>query len=590
MSTSVWIVVLILISKYNAAATNTSLPEEQEGYKGDEDYDEQGLSDYELLLELQREIQRLPLKSLRNQQEIFQLRNRLFKPTEEIASKMASLSLKAIDNEVLKRQLLNVKNSILLLNETVMNKFQNISSSISAIQRQNTICMYKNKTDCSLAYVPHVQDILRENDEQDALTYYWQAWNGNHSEHIRHLFNEWLEIVRNLLDSYLKPSEPQPISLIRYHQYEDTNFLSKLEKEVLKVQPLYQALHAYLRTIMRFLFESNSIQPRSSLPIHLLPYVIRHIEVKNPFTNEINAAFRDFDLAGMKRKRILGTFLTDLEGEVERLLSDKTTQTKDCLVDQYSTKERETYSQLYKDLFRKQYEKLTSSRPIGINQEPCPGFNDAIFKAIGLAIMSPHHLRNVGVIKDYNYSDGMRYYHLLEHAVPDMFDLLTHFVNEKFISSILDNEITSDDYTCKYWKVMNKFTGVKSGIDIENTSVPLLYSSHSCLWDMQFSMKRVFSEIVGFQIYKGLCLKANSTDPWQDCDFMDNEEAVGVLREALSLGAAKSWKYALKLLTGQEDIDIHPFLEYYQPLMILIEDKNKESGATVGWSEDIEDC
>lgn len=70
-----------------------------------------------------------------------------------------------------------------------------------------------------------------------------------------------------------------------------------------------------------------------------------------------------------------------------------------------------------------------------------------------------------------------------------MFDLLTHFVNEKFISSILDNEITSDDYTCKYWKVMNKFTGVKSGIDIENTSVPLLYSSHSCLWDMQFSMK-----------------------------------------------------------------------------------------------------
>lgn len=178
------------------------MPEEQEGYKGDEDYDEQGLSDYELLLELQREIQRLPLKSLRNQQEIFQLRNRLFKPTEEIASKMASLSLKAIDNEVLKRQLLNVKNSILLLNETVMNKFQNISSSISAIQRQNTICMYKNKTDCSLAYVPHVQDILRENDEQDALTYYWQAWNGNQSEHIRHLFDEWLEIVRNLLDSY----------------------------------------------------------------------------------------------------------------------------------------------------------------------------------------------------------------------------------------------------------------------------------------------------------------------------------------------------------------------------------------------------
>lgn len=96
------------------------------------------------------------------------------------------------------------------------------------------------------------------------------------------------------------------------------DFLSKLEKEVLKVQPLYQALHAYLRTIMRFLFESNSIQPRSSLPIHLLPYVIRHIEVKNPFTNEINTAFRDFDLKGVKRKRILGTFLTDLEGEVER--------------------------------------------------------------------------------------------------------------------------------------------------------------------------------------------------------------------------------------------------------------------------------
>lgn len=45
-----------------------------------------------------------------------------------------------------------------------------------------------------------------------------------------------------------------------------------------------------------------------------------------------------------------------------------------------------------------------------------------------------------------------------------------------------------------------------------------------------FHCRRVFSEIVGFQIYKGLCLKANSTDPWQDCDFMDNEEAVGVLR------------------------------------------------------------
>ena len=51
----------------------------------------------------------------------------------------------------------------------------------------------------------------------------------------------------------------------------------------------------------------------------------------------------------------------------------------------------------------------------------------------------------------------------------------------------------------------------------------------------------------------------------------------------LRLGASKPWQDAMEAMTGQRDVLATPLLNYFEPLRVWLEAKNKENGDYVGW-------
>lgn len=54
----------------------------------------------------------------------------------------------------------------------------------------------------------------------------------------------------------------------------------------------------------------------------------------------------------------------------------------------------------------------------------------------------------------------------------------------------------------------------------------------------------------------------------------------------LSLGSSKTWPEALEIITGQRKMEATALIEYFKPLQVWLEKKNKETGAHIGWESE----
>ena len=52
----------------------------------------------------------------------------------------------------------------------------------------------------------------------------------------------------------------------------------------------------------------------------------------------------------------------------------------------------------------------------------------------------------------------------------------------------------------------------------------------------------------------------------------------------MSLGKTKPWQDAMKIMTGQRNMDAGPLLEYFRPLQDWLKKENE--GKDVGWDEE----
>lgn len=57
-------------------------------------------------------------------------------------------------------------------------------------------------------------------------------------------------------------------------------------------------------------------------------------------------------------------------------------------------------------------------------------------------------------------------------------------------------------------------------------------------------------------------------------------------RKMLALGASKPWPDALEIITGQRKMEASALVEYFKPLQDWLEEKNKETGAHIGWGSE----
>jgi peptidyl-dipeptidase A len=89
------------------------------------------------------------------------------------------------------------------------------------------------------------------------------------------------------------------------------------------------------------------------------------------------------------------------------------------------------------------------------------------------------------------------------------------------------------------------------------------------------------SFIIQFQFHKALCDAAGWKGPLHECSVFGSKEAGKKYQEMLAAGASQPWQDTLEKLTGKREMDAAVIIDYFQPLMKWLEEKNR--GQTCGW-------
>jgi peptidyl-dipeptidase A len=74
---------------------------------------------------------------------------------------------------------------------------------------------------------------------------------------------------------------------------------------------------------------------------------------------------------------------------------------------------------------------------------------------------------------------------------------------------------------------------------------------------------------------------AGHTGPLHRCSIYGNRAAGDRLKQMLSLGASRPWREALKVLSGETEMDATALLDYYAPLTAWLKTQNQ--GQQCGW-------
>uniref|UniRef100_T1GU10 Angiotensin-converting enzyme n=1 Tax=Megaselia scalaris TaxID=36166 RepID=T1GU10_MEGSC len=150
--------------------------------------------------------------------------------------------------------------------------------------------------------------------------------------------------------------------------------------------------------------------------------------------------------------------------------------------------------------------------------------------------------------------------------------------------SIIDSSFPSKDLP----NIDENYVGVEPPSDRKEDSIDFPYKFYEKIED-NYQTSKFVSEVLGYQIYRSLCVKSsqlNGNEKLHNCDFFENKEAGNALKELMVSGSSQSWRQVLStILQNEHSLDAEALLEYYSPVKEWLEHKNKQNGVKIGWNQ-----
>jgi peptidyl-dipeptidase A len=205
------------------------------------------------------------------------------------------------------------------------------------------------------------------------------------------------------------------------------------------------------------------------------------------------------------------------------------------------------------------------------------GFHEAIGDAIALSI-TPRYLQQIGLLAEVP-SVGMDTLLLLRQALDKVAFLPFGLVIDKWRFGVFDGSIPPSQYNAAWWRLRNQYQGVSAPLPRSEADFDPGAKNHipTNVPYMRYFLARIYQ----FQFYRGMCRAAGETGPLYRCSVFNSKAAGDRLARMLTAGQSKPWQEILHDFDGESDLDAGAMLEYFQPLQVWLEQKNR--GQPVGW-------
>jgi peptidyl-dipeptidase A len=385
-------------------------------------------------------------------------------------------------------------------------------------------------------------------------------------------------------------------------------FSAELDRLWTQVQPLYESLHAYVRTRLGQKYGTTLVPADGMIPAHLLGNMWAQ-EWGNIFPLVApSAGGTGYDVTELLKRKNVGVdsmfrigegFFTSMGLQklpatfwTRSLLVKPRDRDVVCHASAWSIDNRddvrikmctertgEDLVTIHHELGHNYYQLAYKDQPLLFQNGANDGFHEAIGDAIALSI-TPGYLRTIGLL-DQVPSTAADTMLLLRQALDKVAFLPFGLLIDQWRWKVFSGETKPADYNRTWWELRNRYQGVSAPIARSESDFDPGAKYH-VPGNVPYS-RYFLARVLQFQFYRALCREAGVTGPLYRCSFYGNRKAGEKLQAMLALGASKPWPEALYAMTGERRMDAGAMMEYFQPLKVWLDEQNR--GKTVGWKK-----
>ncbi len=375
-----------------------------------------------------------------------------------------------------------------------------------------------------------------------------------------------------------------------------------------QVQPLYLALHAYVRRRLGEKYGTSVVPPGGMIPAHLLGNVwaqewgniydlvappqagksydiTQLLEAKHTQPMDLvhygENFFTSLGFAPLPKtfwERSM--FLKPADRDVVCHASAWDIDSVDDLRLKLCLQVRaDDFVTVHHELGHNFYQRAYDTQPFLFRNGANDGFHEAIGDTIALSI-TPAYLHEVGLLASPpTSSEAADIPYLLKQGLDKIAFLPFGLMIDEWRWRVFSGDITPANYNRAWWELREKYEGVAPPVARSETDFDPGAKYH-VPGNVPY-VRYFLARILQFQFYRGMCRAAGYTGPLYRCTFYNNKAAGAKLDAMLKMGQSRPWPEALKALTGEDRIDAGAMLEYFAPLKQWLDEQNR--GQKLGW-------
>ncbi|MGV6820120.1 MAG: M2 family metallopeptidase [Parvularcula sp.] len=234
---------------------------------------------------------------------------------------------------------------------------------------------------------------------------------------------------------------------------------------------------------------------------------------------------------------------------------------------------RTVHHELGHNYYQRAYKERSPIYQTGANG----GFHEAIGDMIALSL-TPDYLKQIGLldeVPDESKDVGLLMSQALEKIAFMPFGLMI----DKWRWQAFSGDLSPEEYNDGWWELRRQYQGIEPPSPRDSSYFDPGGKYHVA---NNVSYTRYFvAHILQFQFHKAACEKAGWTGPLHRCSIYGSKEAGEAFNAMLEMGAEKPWPDALETFTGSREMDGSAVVEYFDPLMVWLQEQNKDRNC--GW-------
>jgi len=476
------------------------------------------------------------------------------------------------------------------------------------------------------------QILIDQSTKEDAQTawdiqkYYWDAWNTEVGKNCIEDYRTFVEYSNKA--SQLNGFEDTGAEWRSW--YEDPDFEANLEDLLDEIKPFYELMHGYIRAKLSARYGENYVSAgRDPIPAHIFGNMWAQTwgalyDIAAPFPDAGDRPDATPEIEKLTEREMfdyadeffqsLGMFaMTDdfweksvikKREDVEAMVCHASAWdffngpgdgnyddgTKgDYRIKQCTVKNQDDFVTIHHEMGHIQYYQQYAHQPVSFRSGANPGFHEAIGDTLALAVSTPKHLQEVGLLGALDESPEADMNYLMSIALDKITFLPFGYLMDKFRWAVFAGETQYqalwDHFRLKYQGVMPP--SERSDAEGHFDACGKFHIPNNTPYIRYF-----VSFILQFQFYEHMCIQAGQYDPADatselyKCDFYRSLDAGESLMKMLEQGASQKWQYTLEEMLGDGKMHADSLLRYFKPIIDWLEADKAKNGWVTGWDMD----